>query len=65
MTSYVYNAFDEVSFITGANGLSTHYVYDAAGRLKETWVEVLDNVAAGISGGFKQVNKNSYNYKNQ
>jgi hypothetical protein len=39
-------------------------MYDAAGRLKETWVEVLDNVAAGISGGFKQVNKTDYHYNN-
>ncbi|PQJ80298.1 hypothetical protein [Polaribacter porphyrae] len=64
MTSYVYNEFDEVTFIMGANGLSTCYVYDNAGRLKETWVEVLDNDAAGIIGGFKRVSKNSYNYKN-
>lgn len=65
MTSYVYNQFDEVTFITGANGLSTKYVYDDAGKLKETWVEVLDNAAAGIEGGFKRISKNSYNYKNQ
>ncbi|CAL2085986.1 conserved protein of unknown function [Tenacibaculum sp. 190524A02b] len=63
MTSYVYNQWDEVTFITGANGLSTCYVYDDAGRLKETWVEVVDNPAAGITGGFKKVSTNSYNYK--
>ena len=64
MTSYVYNEFDEVTFITGANGLSTKYVYDEAGKLKETWVEVLDNPEAEIVGGFKRVHKNTYNYKN-
>jgi hypothetical protein len=63
MTSYVYNEFDEVTFITGANGLSTYYAYDKAGRLKETQVEVLDNPAADIVGGFKRVSKNTYNYK--
>ncbi len=65
MSSYVYNEWDEVSYIMGANGLSTHYIYDAAGRLKETWSEVIDNTTGGIIGGFKKVSTNSYNYKNQ
>ncbi|QMU65601.1 MAG: hypothetical protein GKR88_15805 [Flavobacteriaceae bacterium] len=64
MTSYVYNEFDEVCYIMGTNGLSTHYIYDEAGRLKETRVEVLDNPEAGITGGFKKVSKHTYNYKN-
>lgn len=63
MTSYVYNKWDEVSYITGSNGLSTHYIYDAAGRLKETQVEVITNIPAGINGGFEKVSTNSYNYK--
>ena len=63
MMSYVYNEWDEVSYITGANGLSTHYIYDAAGRLIETQVETVTNVAAGIEGGFKKVSENNYNYK--
>jgi hypothetical protein len=63
MTSYVYNKWDEVSYITGSNGLSTHYIYDAAGRLKETQVEVVTNLPAGINGGFEKVSTNSYNYK--
>jgi len=67
MTSYVYNEWDEVSYITGANGLSTQYIYDKAGRLKETKVEVLDLVLNPVNdedkGGFKTVSKNSYNYK--
>ncbi|WP_440881472.1 hypothetical protein [Tenacibaculum sp. C7A-26P2] len=63
MTSYVYNKWDEVSYIIGANGLATKYIYDDAGRLKETWVEVVDNPAAGIKGGFKRVTTHGYNYK--
>jgi hypothetical protein len=69
MTSYVYNEYDEVTFITGANGLSTCYVYDKAGRLVETWVEVKDLVDNSTEdedkGGFKKVSTNSYSYKNQ
>ena len=64
MTSYVYNEWDEVSYVTGANGLSTHYIYDTAERLKETWVEVLDNPSGGVTGGFKRVSKNEYHYSN-
>ncbi len=63
MTSYVYNEWDEVSYIMGANGLSTHYIYDAAGRLIETQVEAADKVSGDETGGFKKVSKNSYNYK--
>lgn len=63
MSSYVYNEWDEVSYIMGANGLSTHYIYDAAGRLIETQVETIDKVANDGSGGFKKVATNSYNYK--
>ncbi len=63
MTTYVYNEWDEVSFITGANGLSAHYKYDKAGRLIETQVETVTNTNAGIEGGFERVSTNSYNYK--
>lgn len=63
MTSYVYNKWEEVSYITGSNGLSTHYMYDAAGRLEETQVEVVTNISAGINGGFEKVSTNRYNYK--
>jgi hypothetical protein len=63
MSSYVYNEFDEVTFITGSNGLSTKYIYDSAGRLKETLVEVIDFNNVVGSGGFKPVQKNTYNYK--
>lgn len=63
--SYVYNEYDELWFLTGGNGLSTQYIYDELGRLEETWIEVVDNHAAGIIGGFKRVTKNTYRYKNQ
>ncbi len=65
MTSYVYNEFDEVSYIIGASGLATHYKYDNAGRLSETWTEIIDNPAANITGGFKKVQQHNYNFKNQ
>lgn len=43
MTSYVYNEWDELTHIIGANNLATRYEYDAAGRLKKTFVEVVDS----------------------
>ena len=61
MTSYVYNEWDELTFLIGANNLSTCFVYDAAGRLIETQVEVINE--GSITGGFKKVSENSYNYK--
>lgn len=63
MTSYGYNAWGEVSYIIGTNGLATHYKYDSQGRLKEVWSEVIDMVSGDGSGGFKLVKKHSYNYK--
>lgn len=65
MSSYVYNEFDEVSYIMDGSNLATHYVYDNVGRLIEIWAEALDNPSAGITGGFKKVQKHTYNYKNQ
>jgi len=64
MTSYVYNEWDELSFILDSNNLGTQYIYDEAGRLKETYKEVIDN-SSGLVGGFKRVSENFYNYKNQ
>ncbi len=60
MTSYVYNEWDELSYILGANNLASHFVYDEAGRLKETYTEVVD--ATGIVGGFKKISENDYHY---
>ncbi len=61
MTNYVYNEWDELSHIIGANGLSTKYEYDDAGRLKKIYAEVLDTPT--ITGGFKKTSENRYNYK--
>ncbi|MFY7672492.1 hypothetical protein ACOSP6_15530 [Tenacibaculum sp. MEBiC06402] len=63
MTSYVYNEWDEVTHIIGANGLATYYIYDDAGRLIETQTELADKVQGDGTGGFKRVSTNSYNYK--
>ncbi|TCP24660.1 hypothetical protein EV195_10591 [Tenacibaculum skagerrakense] len=63
MTSYVYNKWDEVTHIIGANGLATHYIYDESGRLIETQTELADKVPGDGSGGFKRTSTNSYNYK--
>ena len=63
MVSYVYNDLDQLSYTIGSNNLAVHYLYDEAGRLKETYTEVVD--AAGLVGGFKKVSENEYHYKNQ
>ncbi|CAL2055220.1 hypothetical protein [Tenacibaculum sp. 190524A05c] len=67
MTSYVYNTSNEVSYIIGSNGLASHYIYDKAGRLVETYIEVVDKILDPIveedKGGFKKISTNSYNYK--
>ncbi|MDA7716992.1 hypothetical protein N8834_00580, partial [bacterium] len=61
MTSYVYNEWDELSDILGANNMATHYEYDQAGRLIKTYTEVQN--ASGIQGGFKLAKQIKYNYK--
>ncbi|WP_303316689.1 hypothetical protein Q4Q34_07750 [Flavivirga abyssicola] len=61
MTSYVYNEWDELWYIISNNGLSSKFEYDAAGRLIKTYSEVIDD--GSLTGGFKQVGENSYNYK--
>ncbi|WP_299432241.1 hypothetical protein [uncultured Aquimarina sp.] len=60
MTSYVYNEWDELSYIIGANNLATKYEYDATGRLKKTYTEVMDTPE--ITGGFKLNKEINYNY---
>lgn len=64
MTSYVYNEWDELWYIIGNNGLASKFEYDAAGRLLNTYTEVVDFNGVG-SGGFEKVRENMYNYKNQ
>lgn len=36
MTSYVYNEYDELSYVLDNNNLYTHYKYDKMGRLEST-----------------------------
>ncbi|WP_378185629.1 hypothetical protein ACE939_11000 [Aquimarina sp. W85] len=61
MTSYVYNEWDELSYVLGANNMATHYEYDLAGRLQKTSIEVANT--PGITGGFKLAKEINYNYK--
>ena len=64
MTGYVYNEWDELTYIIGNNGLATHFVYDAAGRIIETYSEVIDDPANNLNvGGFKLIRKNKINNK--
>ncbi len=65
MTSYVYNEWDELSYILNSNNLGTHFKYDEAGRLEETYNEIIDDEENNITGGFKRASKNYYRYKNQ
>ncbi|MEW7292968.1 hypothetical protein [Aquimarina sp. 2304DJ70-9] len=60
MSSYVYNEWDELTYIIGANNMATKYEYDDAGRLKKTYHEVMDT--PGIKGGFKLSKEINYNY---
>ena len=60
MTSYVYNEWDELSYIIGTNNLATHYIYDDAGRLQQTYIEVIDT--SQLSGGFKLSEEINYSY---
>jgi len=64
MTSYVYNESDQLTHVIGANGLSVKYVYDEIGRLKETYIEVIDDVMNNLVGGFKKVSTSEYHYNN-
>lgn len=63
MTSYVYNEWDELTYILGANNLATKYEYDQMGRLIRTYQEVIDYNGIG-SGGFKMVSEHEMHYKN-
>lgn len=63
ITSYVYNDWDELSYIIGPNNMATKYEYDSSGRLIKTYKEVAKNDST--DGGFKLINETTYNYKNQ
>jgi hypothetical protein len=60
---YVYIQWDELSHIIGNNGLATHFEYDNTGRLVKTYSEVIDDVANGVTAGFKLSKSNTYNNK--
>jgi hypothetical protein len=64
VTGYVYNQRDELSHIVGNNGLATRFEYDGAGRLVKTYVEVFDDPANMLTGGFKLTKENKLKYKN-
>ncbi|MHC0443879.1 hypothetical protein ACWA1F_00625 [Flavobacterium sp. 3-218] len=61
INGYVYNEWDELSYIIGNNGLATRFEYDAGGRLIKTYSEVLDDTANQVTGGFKLLKTNTYN----
>ncbi|WP_025739445.1 hypothetical protein [Aquimarina pacifica] len=61
MTSYVYNQWNELTYIIGPNNLAIKYEYNDAGKLKTTYTEVIDNT--NDSGGFKKTTENFYNYQ--
>jgi len=58
ITSYVYNEWGELSDIINRNNLSTHYEYDAMGRLKSVWTE-------SFQYGKKKISDTDYHYANQ
>ncbi|PHS08074.1 MAG: hypothetical protein COA88_07210 [Kordia sp.] len=61
MSSYVYNNWGELWYILGANNLASRFEYDDEGRLIKTYTEVIDN--ATVTGGFKLLSENNYNFK--
>ncbi|AWI25289.1 hypothetical protein HYN49_04905 [Flavobacterium pallidum] len=63
ISGYVYNQWDELSYIINNNGLATRFEYDNAGRLFRTYVEVADDATNGLTGGFKLKSENRINYK--
>ena len=63
ITGYVYNEWDELTYIIGNNSLATKFEYDASGRLVKTSTEVIDDSPNGVTGGFKVVKSNVYNNK--
>ncbi|HEX8562835.1 MAG TPA: hypothetical protein VF676_07645 [Flavobacterium sp.] len=63
ISGYVYNDWNELSFIIGNNGLATQFKYDFGGRLEKTYVEVVDDPTNNLIGGFKLKSFNKINYK--
>lgn len=63
MTSYVFNDYDELTYMLGSNNLATKYQYDQAGRLIRIFQETVNTPT--ISGGFKLAKEYRYNYKRE
>lgn len=63
ITGYVYNEWDELTYIIGNNGLATRFEYDKGGKLIRTYSEIIDDLRNGVTGGFKLVKSNTYNNK--
>lgn len=67
INGYVYNEYDELTYMIANNGLATKYEYDAAGRLTKTHMEVLNDDFYEFGefsphfGGFKLIKTNTYN----
>lgn len=59
--SYVYNGWDELTYILGANNMATKYEYDSQGRLHRVYKEVVDD--SGKTGGFKLGKEITYNHR--
>jgi len=65
MTSYVYNEWDELSYILDANNMYTHYEYDGMGRLKSVWRETLTADQDGVDDGKVRVSNHEIHYAKQ
>lgn len=63
MSSFVYNDWDELTHIIGANNMGIRYEYDDAGRLIYTFNEVADTPTT--EGGFKLAAEYNQNYKRE
>lgn len=61
MISYVYNEWDELTYVIGANNMSTQYKYDDGGNLCKVYIEVADTPE--ITGGFKLIKHVKKNYQ--
>ena len=62
MTSYVYNQWDELTYVLGANNMAIKYEYHPNGSLWRVYTEVADNPS--VTGGFKLTNEYNLHYKN-
>ncbi|MBC9795850.1 hypothetical protein [Sinomicrobium weinanense] len=60
MNSYIYNEYDELTYILGPNNMGTRYEYDAGGRLIKTYAEVAGTT--NNPGGFELVKEMGYRY---